>query len=194
MQDHRTPNVTCRHCGSHLYVKPSRVKAFRYCSTSCRQAFARANIESRFWSYVDKSGGPDACWPWTGTIDKGYGVLTIRVGDGRRVIGAHRLSLNLAGVDVPDGMHACHHCDNPQCVNPRHLYAGTPLDNVHDALNRGRHYQALTEDDVRELRRRYVPYKIGYRVLAKEFGVGDMTVRDAIHGITWAHVPMEEES
>jgi hypothetical protein len=95
--------------------------------------------EERFWARVDKSAGPDGCWLWTGSCqNKGHGVFSICDGE-RRSTTANRYSLELAlGRPVARGMFACHHCDNPPCVNPRHLYEGTPRENALDMVVRGR--------------------------------------------------------
>lgn len=106
------------------------------CSSECR---AKA-----FWALVDWSGGPEACWPWKGTIGKatdpghsdGYGSFC----HAGVVRGAHRESLIIAGKLKPRSRkYACHKpiCPNRACVNPNHLYAGTALDNARDTLLTG---------------------------------------------------------
>lgn len=90
----------------------------------------------RFWKYVDKRG-QDECWPWLGSKSgtKGYGTMWCN-GRSRR---ATQLSIELATCEpFPAGMMACHHCDNPVCVNPAHLFIGTARDNTRDALAKGR--------------------------------------------------------
>ena len=91
----------------------------------------RKTVEQRFWEKVDKRG-PDECWQWTAcTGPTGYGTF-----DGKR---AHRVSWAWAnGRPVPDGLVVCHSCDNPGCVNPAHLWAGTQRDNMHDCIRKGR--------------------------------------------------------
>jgi hypothetical protein len=90
----------------------------------------------RFWSHVDRSGGPDACWPWTASRDaKGYGWFFLE----RRNLHAPRALLALQlGFIPPPSILACHTCDNPPCVNPAHIYAGDAQTNVDDMHARGR--------------------------------------------------------
>lgn len=80
-----------------------------------------------FWDYVDKTG---TCWVWTGSTNRqGYGTW-------RKML-AHRLSLMLLAPPSDAALFALHRCDNPPCVNPRHLYWGTVRDNSDDLLARG---------------------------------------------------------
>jgi HNH endonuclease len=92
----------------------------------------RENIVKRFWARVRKT---DACWEWTGsTRHFGHGHLNV---SGRRVL-AHRFSWELANGPIPPGLQINHHCDNPPCVRPDHLYLGTQADNTRDRVERGR--------------------------------------------------------
>lgn len=97
-------------------------------------------FRARFWAKVDRSGGDDSCWRWTasGQVRPGrdYGLVKT---PGRKTDGAHRVAYILsAGEDIPPGMFVCHHCDNPRCCNPRHLFVGTHQDNVDDKVSKGR--------------------------------------------------------
>lgn len=132
--------------------------------------------------------GPDECWLWSGyTQPNGYGWVNVY---GLR-ISAHRLALINSGVDVPDGMDACHRCDVRNCVNPAHLYAGTRSENMADCSARGRHNKPigerhwrakLTAAQVADLRRQR---QAGVRVaaLAAAFGINTGTVSRIARGI-----------
>lgn len=86
-----------------------------------------------FWSRVDRSGGPDACWPMLGTRGD-YG----RVLSGGRRVGAHRWAWEQAHGPIPVGMVVMHGCDNPPCVNVAHLSLGTQMENIADRVRKGR--------------------------------------------------------
>jgi hypothetical protein len=91
----------------------------------------------RFWEKVDRRGFFD-CWPWLGVRDhKGYGQFSTG-GRAGGMHGAHRFAVQLTGATIPAGMFVLHHCDNPPCVNPAHLYVGTNADNMRDMWARGR--------------------------------------------------------
>lgn len=93
----------------------------------------RATPEASFWARVDQSGGPDACWPWTGGgLDEGYGRLSW---EGHLEL-AHRIAYMLTY--GPPENDVLHDCDNPPCCNPTHLYDGTSSDNARDRCGRGR--------------------------------------------------------
>lgn len=170
-----------------------------------------ASPEERFWAKVDRSAGPDGCWPWTGAKKgKGYGHLFV---DGH-FEGAHRFSLELAlGRRLGSGMQANHTCDNPPCVNPAHLYEGTGSENGMDASRRGAlnfprargdrngsrahpetlsrgeriNTAKLTEEAVREIRRLSAD-GLSSVVLGATYGVASSTVQRIVARKYWRHV------
>jgi hypothetical protein len=143
-------------------------------------------VEERFWEKVDRSGG---CWEWTGATVRGYGCLRTK----GKTEYAHRLVLELGGVDT-EGWKVCHHCDNPLCVRPLHLFLGTDADNADDMKSKGRQRKGeskpnavLTESDVRDIRRMVLSGH-SQRKVAAEYSMNQGDVSRIVRGLSWAHV------
>lgn len=143
---------------------------------------------ARFWFYVKKTNG---CWIWNAaTNDYGYGVFHSESGSL-----AHRYSYELHFGPIEDSaLLVCHHCDNPPCVNPSHLFLGTHTDNSQDSINKGRNsygekngQHKLTEADVIAI---HLERNAGmtFQAIAKIHGVGTTTIIDVIAGRSWNHV------
>lgn len=171
------------------------------------------DFQRRFWSKV-AIGEPDECWEWTGARSSNrYGVFQVRT---RVAEGAHRIAWTLSNATDPSGDPVLHHCDNPPCCNPAHLYRGSALENMADKVRRGRHVSRpprgtahrdakLTEADILEIRRRYAAEgrggrpgagngdfrptgRLTMRALAREYGVDHTQILRAIRGEQWSHV------
>lgn len=143
----------------------------------------------RFWSRVRLS---DGCWQWTGFCDKkGYGTISI----GNKTQRAARVAYHNFIAPVPPELLTCHHCDNPRCVRPDHLFLGTRVDNAQDALLKGRYNAPKGEDhhgsklisaqvmEIRELLSRSIPVKH----IAQEYGVNPSTIHAIKSGKAWKH-------
>ena len=138
---------SCAHCGLPMAVRPwiARRGGDKFCSQSCyfQDLATRSPLVERFWAKVDRSGpGPEhrpelgPCWQWTASRTRaGYGKFSIRRGCFEE---SHRVSWRLHSGPIPDGLWVLHHCDNPPCVRPSHLFLGTNADNVADMLAKGR--------------------------------------------------------
>lgn len=163
-----------------------------------------------FWSRVDKSGGDDACWIWTGScIKSGYGSVNWS----GKIQPVHRISYQLLYGDIPEGLWVLHHCDVRNCVNPRHLFLGTVQDNVDDMFAKGRGRKAsgeqhgahlhperwlrgtdvalakLTEADVILARQRFAEGNITKLQLSREYQVSDTAMCKVLNRKTWKHIP-----
>jgi hypothetical protein len=176
--------LVLRSCGEPLCVRPEHL---RLGDQADLDRWSQQRLQEHFWSRVDRSG--DGCWLWQGTIgNRGYGRTSYQ----NRTIGAHRLAWIYARGHIPDGQVVCHRCDNPPCVRPDHLFLGTFADNSADMVRKGRAvngpkgvthpFAKFTEDQVREIRRRYASADVSTHQLAREYGVGAMTIwRVATH-------------
>lgn len=143
----------------------------------------------RFWSKVNISDDPDACWEWqAGISEKGYGKFHM----GNTMCRAHRISYILNYGSIPDDLNVLHQCDNRKCVNPNHLFLGTQSDNIRDMQQKNRTVSGeksptakLTSEQVIEIRKRYANGGISQKALAKEYGMGQATISLIISRKRW---------
>ena len=145
-------------------------------------------VMGRFMSKVTPEPNT-GCWLWTAHLDHGYGIFSI----GDKKYRAARMSFRLFKGD-PGDMFVCHHCDNPPCVNPEHLFLGTPLENMQDMARKGRHVsgrQAVGEKSVhakltdvsRDVVRSLCALRLFSNVtIARWFGVHHSTIARLSHG------------
>lgn len=152
----------------------------------------RQPLEQRFWKYVNKT---DTCWLWTGaTRNFGYGAINAG-GKYGKAESAHRVSWLIHFGEIPADLCVCHHCDNPLCVNPNHLFLGTRTDNNHDMQRKGRvsggskgehhHQSKLTERQIVEIRTLFNTGSVNLSDLALRYGVTVQTIHSIVHGKTW---------
>lgn len=155
-------------------------------------------LHDRFWSRVNKT---DTCWIWTGTslAVGGYGYISHK----RKMYRAHRLSYEWTKGSIPKGMFICHTCDNPKCVKPEHLFLGTPADNVHDMIKKGRDTKAvgekaskskLTPIQVLEIVELFPKPGISYAEMGRRYGVKHSSIINIVRGKSWRHIVNDEKN
>jgi len=175
-------------------------------------------MAERFWSKV-RVLGPDDCWEWQAYRNPhGYGTIGTGGRDGTMAL-AHRVAYELTyGVIPSSAPHICHHCDNPPCCNPKHLFAGTHSDNMRDCVAKDRHVGSVCPErlahgarngsrthpekrlrgdqhPVARLRAADIPiirsvaHHSSVSAIARRFDVGRTTINNVLNGNTWRHVP-----
>tara|TARA_B100002049_G_scaffold95865_1_gene70899 strand:- start:514 stop:1146 length:633 start_codon:yes stop_codon:yes gene_type:complete len=147
------------------------------------------HLSQRASDYVQKT--PNGCWLWNGPMrSSGYGYLEVK---GKK-ISMHRYFYEKNVGAIPDKYVIRHTCDNPRCVNPNHLLAGTPADNSRDMVIRNRSAKGenvatavLTSKDVLAIRKSNKPNTYW----ARRLGVCKSTIRYARIGETWKHLEVD---
>lgn len=145
-----------------------------------------------FLSHVKKT---DTCWIWTGAKSRhGYGATSIN-NPKKNNRGAHRASYELFKGDVPQDKLVCHSCDNRLCVNPDHLWIGTPKDNSQDMTKKNRcqkgnnHNRAILDEDKVIYIRFLCDNGFKKPEIANFFGVDPDTIRLIARRKLWKHLP-----
>ena len=156
-------------------------------------------IDQKFFPYVQKT---EECWIWSGSrFESGYGRLFV----GGKSVRAHRVSWVLNRGPIPKGILVLHKCDNRPCVNPDHLFLGTPQDNMDDMMAKGRgisgmkihperacrgemaHRAKLTASKVVEIRALREQGVI-YEKIAKKYGVTKRAIICVVKRLSWKHI------
>ena len=180
---------TCVICGKTFSRQGAKISD--YCSAPCFNQSLRKDIAVAFWAKVEKTATD--CWLWTGSKHQsGHGLFTM--GKDGRTIGAHRFAYEQVYGPIPYGLIVCHHCDNPSCVRPDHLFLGTRAINNQDRDIKGRQAKGqsiwrskLTEDDICAIRS--ASGKRGFlKALAEHYGVAQRTISAIRHGRLWKHI------
>lgn len=143
----------------------------------------------RFWDKV-RLGSPNECWEWLAHRNHtGYGTFRLNGKEQK----AHKASYQLNVGAIPEGMCVCHHCDNPSCINPAHLFLGTQVDNVADRDAKGRQAKLkgenngrakLTDADVLAIR----DSGLSQNEIAAEYGVSQTVVSNIKIRKSWKHI------
>lgn len=145
---------------------------------------------ARFWSKVEKGPG---CWIW-----KSKSPSRAVFWHNSRSFVAARVMWELMHGSIPVGLCVCHHCDNPRCVNPDHLFLGTYADNVADKKRKGRQARGethgtakLSAKQVVEIRRQYFVNGVPLQTLAEKFNMHFSQIWHIVRRVQWDHLPVE---
>ena len=145
------------------------------------------NSIERFWSKVNKATDT-GCWEWTASLNvHGYGQFS----HNGVTVRAHRHALDLSGIDLT-GKLVCHHCDNPRCVNPAHLFLGTHKDNTQDMINKNRRtacssqpmLRKLTDDQVKDIR----SSQLSQSQINAQYGISRTALQSIIYNKTYKDI------
>lgn len=120
-----------------VYVRPTHLRDGRKNKSALHRQDLAPSAVARFHTKY-KQG--DGCWLWTaGRYRTGYGMFMVaRFSESQVNTQAHRVAYVLGRGDIPQGRVVMHACDEPACVNPRHLVLGDQADNIRDASRKGR--------------------------------------------------------
>jgi hypothetical protein len=168
-----------RSCGYKLCINPQHLLSL--------------TSTERFWSNIS-IGNNNECWEWASLSGTNQYAETHIYGNGDS---GHRIAYRLTFGEIPDGLYVCHHCDNPPCCNPKHLFLGTHQDNINDRERKGRNKLPrvrgeehgnckLTESQVREIRRLYAFGDHSYYSLADIYSVSFGHIRNIIKRRVWS--------
>jgi hypothetical protein len=185
-------HFVCGYCRKPFVPKilTDRQRTYECHSRVCANKARGRPIGDRIQALTDRSAGPDACWPWAGARDKnGYGLVQLN----RKLRRVTHIVLELDGRPLEAGdEQALHHCDNPPCCNPAHLFVGTNAVNHADKAHKGRSPAGarngrakLTEAAVLDIRRRIADGGTPLAALARTYGVSSTAIYDVLRGDSW---------
>ncbi len=147
----------------------------------------KKTLEERFWSKVDRRTKIE-CWVWRGAKNlAGYGNIKVE----GKYTNAHRISYKIHFGEIKKGLVICHKCDNPTCVNPNHLFSGTPQENDDDKVRKNRSLKGikhplakLNEQNVLEIRK-----SVGtHQSIADKYNVSRRLIGMVKQKTIWTHL------
>jgi len=151
------------------------------------------SLENIFYSWLPDAWSDDDCWTWQGTLNtrNKYGMLWYE----NKIHLAHRVAYEVCYGVNPGDLNVCHHCDNPSCVNPSHLFLGTDIDNMNDKKAKDRQAKGeqhgmakLMPEQVIDIRAKYALGNITLKELSNEYGVTLEHISSIVRGVTWKHI------
>jgi len=193
--------MNCIICGDYLLKRHKK-----YCSQKCHGEADRIENKCqeeyllksliRFNKYISKT---ESCWLWKGGINEcGYGKFSLF----RKTIGAHRAAYMFFKKDIKENLLVLHKCDNPPCVNPEHLFLGTPKDNSRDMFNKKRNNTARGESHKNSKLnnkkvigiKRLLKLGIEGSEIAKLLNVSPSTIYDIKNKGAWGHIKLNSKT
>lgn len=156
-------------------------------------------VAERFWSKVRRT---DTCWEWTGyRTPMGYGHFGWRRDGKNEIFLSHRVAWEITYGSFAEELCVCHHCDNPPCVRPDHLFLGTRTTNAKDRVRKGRvlvgaqHPSArLKEEEVRTIYAKVTSGLATGAEMARQYNVHDGTVNAIMTGRNWRHLNLNQQT
>lgn len=149
------------------------------------------NVRERLKKRISQQ--PTGCWEWTGAVSEhGYGRIKV---DGINCL-APRMSWCLFKGNIPRDICVLHKCDNRLCINPKHLFLGTRVDNIRDMVKKNRQRglkceanprSKLTRKAVKAIRKEYASAGTFQHILAKKFGVSQPVISKIIRNERWVY-------
>lgn len=193
-EQRKHPKIPCPTCREMFH--PNRTHEV-YCSKKCVQPPNKLTDPiDRFWSQVDKTTSPNGCWIWFGFKVKGYGKFSVFIENKWKSLCSHRYAAELTlGYSIL-GQPCLHNCDNPSCVrfHSEHVSLGTQKKNMEDKVSKNRQAKGekigtskLTEEQVKEIRRRLSNGELGFR-LAQIYNVRETNISSIKLKKTWRHI------
>ncbi len=175
----QNPRVARGLCKKHYYFHRRRGSLLQFTKT-------RPDVKTRLLFRIEKT--KSGCWEWLGPRHwLGYASIWVE-GKNQPV---HRVSYQTFKGPIPKGLYVCHTCDNPPCINPKHLFLGTHIDNIKDAVSKGRHargekngHAVFTEKEILKIR----ASSENCSALARKYEVNPTTIQKIKKRISWRHI------
>lgn len=187
----------CIQCQKSFKIWPSDLNYIKaiYCSNRCQHEWQNQphRVLEKFLSLIEINIETE-CWEWQGVKNElSYGIFCTN----KLKIRAHRYAWELFRQPIPSGLFLCHHCDNPACINPDHMFVGTQADNVKDMEKKGRrrnkpqpgeknYFAKLNEEQVRTIF--FYKGHMSAKEMATLFHITTAAIWFIWSGRTWKHL------